>query len=341
MGVLSPEAPLLKAADELKSGSDDVLELLPIASVDLKFSCEPDDKDCDVESSHGSASSTGAPRTESAQSEHSRDILEANGVSEMEVSQLMCNGMSAPCAATIQPMLCLMRRERNGVTMVIPCIGNTAHAEGEHHVFWCHVQPQQDGSMAISPCTKADSCGIATDAGGSPLRISDGSTDAEKKASHESSAPTWVFGPRWPFCAAPTTLMLSSLPDDLCQEDFIELLDKDDFSGFYDFVCLPTEVGSDRNLSYAIVNCTRHEHALSLAAKMQGKTSWGASRSSRECQVSWSLPLQGVSELIEHYRYHPSNSENVPSEKRPAYFSEGWPAEFPQWKCDARESRWW
>jgi hypothetical protein len=313
MGVASQEAQLL--------------EFLP---------CKPEVKDCDVESCQGSESSTGAPRTESAQSEHSRDVLEANGVGEMDVSQLMCYTTDAHTMSTVQPMLCLMQREPNGVVKITPCMGNMAYAEGEHRALYCQVEQQQDGSSRITPCTNAEYCGVTKDAGGSELRASN------QKSCAESSAPPWIYGTEWPYCVAPTTLMLSELPDDLTQEDFIEILDKEDFSGFYDFVTLPSraESGSERNFRYALVNCTRHEHALSLSGKMHGKTTWGASVSSHGCQVSWSQPMQGVSELIEHYRSDPSNSEDTPEEKRPAYFSEGWPAPFPQPSCGI-EPAWW
>merc|ERR1719199_886048 len=111
----------------------------------------------------------------------------------------------------------------------------------------------------------------------------------------------WVYGAEWPFCVAPTTLMLSNLPTDLLQEDLIEVLDKEGFSGFYDFLYLALDPNTHRNLGHAIVNLTRHEYGLALSALMHGRTSWCGTITS-ECQVTWSIPLQGLSQLIEHYR---------------------------------------
>jgi hypothetical protein len=132
----------------------------------------------------------------------------------------------------------------------------------------------------------------------------------------------------WPVSSPPTTLMLSNLPLDLTQEDLIEILDREEFSGFYDFVFFPgIDIASQSR--HAIVNLTEHKHGLDLAARFHGKSAWGVGDAECSCDVSWFLPVQGLSDLIRVYRDAPENHPDAPEECRPQIFSGGWPVSFP------------
>jgi len=123
-------------------------------------------------------------------------------------------------------------------------------------------------------------------------------------------------------------MILSNLPRGLLQEDLIEILDKEGFSGFYDFLYLPSSAESGKNSGYAIVNLTRHEYGLSLSASMHGRTSW-CGHKTHECQVTWSSSLQGLTQLLDHYRNHAASADCVAADMRPTFFSGGWPRPFP------------
>jgi len=175
----------------------------------------------------------------------------------------------------------------------------------------------------VVPCT--DKCPSAESAGAAPISP----TCAPAPPPSGSFAPLWFSGPYWPFNVAPTTLSISGLPQELTQDGFLEVLDREEFSGFYDFVFLPPAAASDKGTRNAIVNMTKHEYALALAARLHGKTSWGVGDGCDSCEVSWSLPLQGLSELIQVYRDSPESSPDVEAHLRPQLFSKGWPVPLP------------
>lgn len=137
----------------------------------------------------------------------------------------------------------------------------------------------------------------------------------------------------WAVNAPPTTLMLSHLPMELTQEDLLEVLDREEYSGLYDFVFLP-EVDATSRCRYAVVNLTKHEHSLQLADRLNGKTTWGVGDSEYECQVTWYPTVQGLSELIRVYRDAAENCPDMPEECRPQLFSEGWQVSFPPLKSE-------
>lgn len=347
-GQLSPELPL-QTVEEL-GGQDICEELLPPPTVELKaprtVSLKPtlaqvpkrrawaDAKESDASDSGDEEDSgdTSLPRdSESLESESqsnssvpkpsnlTEEDLQAKGVMKMNASGLDCS---------LLQLLCRIWRDGSQGMSIVPCTGDDLAADCEHEAFWCWVQQQEDGSMIITPCTDASACGVLADASGMLLDSTTDVVGAPARPPTGSHVPAWVYGAQWPYCVAPTTVILSNLPEDLIQEDLIEILDKEDFSGFYDFLYLPSEPDCDRNSGYAIVNLTRHEYGLALSALLQGRTSWCGTTTS-ECQVTWSIPLQGVVELIKHYRNHPANHDNVPEDRRPTFFASGWPSPFP------------
>lgn len=358
--AVSPELPL-GAIQEIVGG-DEACELLPPSTVDLNSekvladdakTTWADTKTLDASASGDehddhSEGSTSPPQSESLESRSNSsaektltpaevaverntsillEILQSNEVTKAPVSSLVA-GREMVSSNPMQ-LLCEIRRNGNAGMSMIPCMGDDLAADCEHGVFWCNVQPQRDGCALITPCTDACECGVVIDASGSPLDSPAESVGEPARPPQGAHAPVWVYGAQWPHCVAPTTLVLSNLPDSLLQEDLIEILDKEGYSGFYDFFYLPTEPDHCRNLGYAIINLTRHEYGLSLSALMHGRASWCGVKSA-QCQVSWSMPLQGVTELVGHYHYaHPACHESVPLDMRPTFFSGGWPRPLP------------
>jgi len=259
------------------------------------------------------------------------DLLQEKGVMKVDVCALVpCHEVPAgmEVAGTLMQMLCRIYRDDSSGMSIVPVMGNDVAADCEHEVFWCFVQPQKDGNVLITPCTDPTACGIFVDASGAPLESASEVVGAPKRPLQGSHIPMWVYGAQAPFTVAPTTLILSSLPDDLTQEDFIEILDKEGYSGFYDFAHIPFDPDRRCNLGYAIVNLTRHEYGLALSALMHGRTSWCGATAS-ECQATWSVPMQGITQIMDHYKDHAACLDDVPSDMRPTFFASGWPRPLP------------
>jgi len=314
------------SGDEQSGQSTDEPALSRSASVGSRSISSSDAKKTAGESMPGSP--------DSEQSYPASDIMQAQfGVSQMTASSLVpLSAVPEGASGVVTLLLCQIWNDPNTGMSIVPCCGTTFSSDCKHGNFWCYVEPQQDGSVMIMPYNDASACGITEDACG--VALSDPSSPRSREtgapARPDSSAytPMWVYGQERPFNVAPTTLVLSNLPQELLQEDLIEILDKESFSGFYDFLYLPMDGEFNNNLGYALVNLTQHEYGLSLAALMQGRTSW-CGESDQQCQVTWSLPLQGTTELIEYYRHHPSNGDKVPEDMRPTFFTNGWPQPFP------------
>lgn len=151
--------------------------------------------------------------------------------------------------------------------------------------------------------------------------------------------PKWFYGSTWPFNTAPTTLLLGNLPPELTQLDLLSVMDRLGFSGFYDFVFLPTDRNTGMNQGPAIVNLTRHAYAVTLATHMHEFRDWGVGDDKSQCSVKWSLPMQGLIEHVEEYRNHPAMHDSVPSSCRPMLFVNGWQAVFPEPTAPLRSMR--
>jgi len=262
------------------------------------------------------------------------DILQDKGVTKVAASALVPLSAVpeyayAPAPPALTQMLCRLWYDELKCMSIIPCTGDEVLADCKHDLFWCIVQPQRDGSILITPCSDAATCGVTVDASGSSLE-SDGCAEvgAPARPPPDAYAPMWVYGPQWPYCSAPTTLVLSGLPEDLTQDDVIEILDKEGFNGYYDFIYLPMNSDLAGNCGYVVVNMTRHEYGLALAALMQGKSSW-CGMNSPQCQVTWSFSVQGRKQLAEQYRDTLVKKDSVPADMLPTFFSNGWPAPFP------------
>mmetsp|Transcript_58983 Transcript_58983/g.140836 ORF Transcript_58983/g.140836 Transcript_58983/m.140836 type:complete len:361 (+) Transcript_58983:200-1282(+) len=147
---------------------------------------------------------------------------------------------------------------------------------------------------------------------------------------HEGAyRPRWVYGWSWPFNTAPTTLIVENLPSELTQSRLLEVLDDWGFCGYYDFVFLPVNLRTGRSQRHALINVTRHSVGLALADRLHGFCDWGVGDGSRRCEANWSLPTQGLAELVENHRNHAAMHELVEGSLKPMLFTDGWQVPFP------------
>mmetsp|Transcript_62921 Transcript_62921/g.180384 ORF Transcript_62921/g.180384 Transcript_62921/m.180384 type:complete len:237 (-) Transcript_62921:391-1101(-) len=223
------------------------------------------------------------------------------------------------------PMWCNMRPAEGGSMMIIPvadgsedCLPddlNMLQATGSLIKLWCWVQPDANGGLLVVPYTD---------------RADEGPELPEAAASMMTSQLSeWSAGPYWPLNAAPTTLEITNLPEDLTQEDFLEILDREEASGLYDFVFVPSISATASGSRFAVLNCTSNDHAETLATKLRNRTFWGIDGCRRACEVSWAS-VQGLAEMVEICRDAPENDENTQEQIRPQLFSNGWPALMPR-----------
>jgi hypothetical protein len=248
-----------------------------------------------------------------------------------EVTNLLAGGL-AYLGGEYAWMICCVQTgyssDGSFVTSILPCTNHEAvvavQAAGEAVEMWCWLQPDGQGSMFAVPCNDR------------PLHLIETPPSAAEQECAPPPPAVGSYKPQWMpeqwghICSPPTTLVLSNLPTSLAQEDFLELLDRADFSGYYDFVFLEADLVTGRSNGIALVNCTRYVYALAMAAKFHGRTSWPTSdedSAALSCEVQWSsICLQGRDSLIEQYRDHPLNKTTVPEEMRPQLFKDGWPS---------------
>jgi len=360
----TPELPLLEgAAQEL--ASLDEFQLLPAAAIDCchgpgawtpptttpntGLPASPDNDDAtDSEEEH----------TESAEEEpHQLRTLPAVSLDPIKTSGCYTEG-------DYVPMWCWKHSLEDGQVLLVPFAEGVGEEppipdiEGYCEKLWCWLQPADahTGKPAmVVPFT--DKAEVEADAaGGSDLldvalglspSLDPDISPRPPKGGHE---PAWSCGPCWPFNRRPTTLSVSGLPQDCTQEELLEILDREEFSGLYDFVYLPpadkvqlfdleamagaSESWADCEVEKApaercaLINLTKHTHALALADRLHKKKSWGGASGS--CCVDWSLPCQSLAELIQVYRNVPGiRAPEGQEDILPQVFKEGWPVPLP------------
>lgn len=295
----TPELPLLEeAANEL--ANLDEFQLLPAAAVDVKDSATPTTAlpaSPDNEESEDDGASV--PGTVWPDGAASWAAWPQHAVPQLPVGCYM-------------PMWCWTYPTEGGNMFVMPYADGMSDeppealdAEGIFLKFMCWAQPGGTSGVPAVTCAEA----MLPQASPPPC----------------SSLGPWAGpGAGGAAAALPTTLCIVGLPKELTQEDLLEVLDREELSGFYDFVfLLPASQVSGSQRS-AVVNFTGHEHALSLAAKLRGKTDWGVGNSEEGCEVVWSSPLQGLDELLEAHR------EAEGPGGAPQLFVQGWPAPLPR-----------
>mmetsp|Transcript_130102 Transcript_130102/g.324349 ORF Transcript_130102/g.324349 Transcript_130102/m.324349 type:complete len:374 (+) Transcript_130102:114-1235(+) len=246
----------------------------------------------------------------------------------------------APVAALVDPaggyvpMWCTIRNLEEGNMLIIPCADGSSNEMPDPRAIpddsrlvklWCWAQPNGQGGMMVVPCTGKEAEVRAEDAPAAESACAPVPPTSDTCI----GMPQWPEGPYYPLNAAPTTLSISCLPKDLTQEELLEVLDREEFSGFYDFVFLPEKSEPCQSERHALINLVRHEYALTLASRLQGRTFWGVGDRTRSCEVTWSQPVQGLEALIQVYRDAPENHANVEEHLRPQLFSKGWPVPMP------------
>jgi len=125
-----------------------------------------------------------------------------------------------------------------------------------------------------------------------------------------------------------TTVMFRNLPKNLTQISFLEALDGQGFSTFYDFSYLPIDFQKMVSFGYAVVNFTTHEAAENAMLAFSGFTNWPVT-SRKACTMVWNMPCQGLAAHVQRYRDSPLMHHDVPQGFKPMLFSNGLPVAFP------------
>jgi len=348
----TPELPLLEeAATEL--AALDEFQLLPASAVDTEgfgaawtpvTAIPPSPEEAEEGSSsasddwtpdarEGEASLTFAPPAAAVEAaalvrdgEPPAEEMPASDLQAIEVA-----GQIAP--GSYVPMWCRALPAGDGqTTMIVPVADgwmDLACLQPEHVAhgvtkLWCWVQQDTSGQVMVVPClaTEADVLqhqGHLYDSTDAVLHAIGEATAAEP------SAPAWSGGQRQP-CGA-TTLCIEGLPAAMTQEEFLEVLDREDCSGLYDFVFLPAPGPSDRK---ALVNFSMPSGAAALADRLQGRCRVGGQDAAAGgCQASLSRAPQGLDALVAAFSDSPENAPEVREELRPQLFEGGWPKPVP------------
>lgn len=125
-----------------------------------------------------------------------------------------------------------------------------------------------------------------------------------------------------------TTLMFRNLPNNYTRTMLLALLDRENFSGRYDFVYVPVDFSTTYGVGYAFINTTSRADAEAMWKHFSGFSSWEV-RSRKVVEVTWSTPNQGLSVHIQRYRNSTLMRDDVPDEWKPALFSDGVRIPFP------------
>lgn len=107
-----------------------------------------------------------------------------------------------------------------------------------------------------------------------------------------------------------------------------ELLDRQVFSGKYDFVYMPIDLVRKASLGYAFINLVNPEVVSEFWKAFDGFKAWTIS-SPKVCRVSWSNPHQGLEKHVNRYKNSPLMHANVPDECRPILLKDGIRISFP------------
>lgn len=116
-----------------------------------------------------------------------------------------------------------------------------------------------------------------------------------------------------------TTLMFRNLPNEYTRDMFTQLLDREGFSGLYDFIYVPIDFRSRAGFGYAFVNMITPDAALRFMNHFEGFGQW-CMESAKAAEVAWSSPTQGLEAHVERYRSSPVMHEAVPDHFKPAVY---------------------
>jgi hypothetical protein len=125
-----------------------------------------------------------------------------------------------------------------------------------------------------------------------------------------------------------TTVMLRNLPNNYKRDEVLKLLDKEGFSGKYDFVYFPIDFDTGAALGYAFVNFVSTADAEAGMQSLEGFSQWHVT-SDKVCTVAWSQHSQVLATHVQRYRNSPLMHELVPDGYRPVLFEGGQRVAFP------------
>jgi hypothetical protein len=125
-----------------------------------------------------------------------------------------------------------------------------------------------------------------------------------------------------------TTVMLRNVPNNYMRAMLVELLEMKGFRRRFDFVYVPTDFDKGSGLGYAFVNFIRHADAQDAMRILANFDDWKVP-SRKVLQLSWSMPLQGLTANIERYRNTSVMHPDVPNEFKPLLLKDGEPACYP------------
>lgn len=122
-----------------------------------------------------------------------------------------------------------------------------------------------------------------------------------------------------------TSLLLRDLPASFSQKDLLDVLNRIDLRGDYDFVYLPVDVNTGASFGYAHVNFVDAATAERARLRLEEK-------SGCHCIASWHPKHQGFEAMVTRFASPdlPIFRQEMPEDYRPAIFSRGRRATDPQ-----------
>jgi hypothetical protein len=124
------------------------------------------------------------------------------------------------------------------------------------------------------------------------------------------------------------TCMMMNLPQRCTRDMLAQTLDRHGFWGKYDFLYLPKDFRTGRNLGHAIVNLVSHADALRLRDCFDGFKEWEPCHK-KVCEIRLDAVLQGLRANVDRYRNSPLMHESVPDDFKPILFEKGRRTSFP------------
>lgn len=135
-----------------------------------------------------------------------------------------------------------------------------------------------------------------------------------------------------------TTIMVQNLPLKFSRDGLWSLLISAGFGEIVNFIYMPIDFETGRNLGYAFVNLRTPDDAALVMRSLEGFCAWQEA-SSKVCRVTWSRPLQGLSAHIAHFRNSPVMHETVPDSYKPVLLADGKRVRFPSPRKRVRPPR--
>jgi hypothetical protein len=129
----------------------------------------------------------------------------------------------------------------------------------------------------------------------------------------------------------PTTLMLRNIPNGYTRESLLGHFAEFGLQDCVDFIYVPMDFHRAAGLGYAFANFSSNTDAERAREMFEGFCSWGGKcKCKKVCEVSFSYPLQGLDDHLEHYRNSCVMHESVPDSFKPAVYENGTRQPFPQ-----------